>query len=94
MKPALTRALDALKKGGSLTLAGVPEGFDALVTGDLARSLTGTIDGAAVLVHVARDGLRQQTLQNALQFIAPEIEILAFPAWDCQPYDRVSPNNG
>ena len=80
MKPALIRALDALKKGGSLTLAGVPDGFDALVIGDLARGLTGTIDGAAVLVHVARDGLRQQTLQNALQFIAPEIEVLGFPA--------------
>ncbi|HEV2604138.1 MAG TPA: transcription-repair coupling factor [Microvirga sp.] len=94
MKPALTRALDALKKGQGLTLAGVPEGFDALVTGDLARGLAGAVEGPAVLVHVARDGLRQQTLQNALQFIAPEIEVLAFPAWDCQPYDRVSPNNG
>ncbi|HEX2552868.1 MAG TPA: transcription-repair coupling factor [Microvirga sp.] len=94
MKPALTRALAALKKGGSLTLAGVPEGFDALVVGDLARGLTGAIEGPAVLVHVARDGLRQQNLQNALQFVAPEIEVLGFPAWDCQPYDRVSPNNG
>ena len=25
-------------------------------------------------------------------FAAPEIEILDFPSWDCQPYDRVSPN--
>ena len=44
----LTRALAALKKGGSLTLAGVPEGFDALVVGDLARGLTGAIEGPAV----------------------------------------------
>ena len=51
-------------------------------------------DGPAVLVHVARDGPAQQALQNALQFIAPEIEVLAFPAWDCQPYDRVSPHAG
>jgi transcription-repair coupling factor (superfamily II helicase) len=50
------------------------------------------VEGPAVLLHVARDGQRQQTLQNALAFIAPEIEVLAFPAWDCQPYDRVSPN--
>jgi transcription-repair coupling factor (superfamily II helicase) len=92
MKPAPTRALDALKKGQSLTLASVPDGFDALVVGDLARSLRGLVQGPAVLLHVARDGQRQQTLQNALSFIAPEIEVLAFPAWDCQPYDRVSPN--
>ena len=27
-----------------------------------------------------------------MRFAAPDIEILDFPAWDCQPYDRVSPN--
>jgi transcription-repair coupling factor (superfamily II helicase) len=94
MKPAPTRALDALKKGTSLTLASVPDGFDALVVADLARGLAATADGPAVLVHVARDGQRQNTLQNALAFVAPEIEVLTFPAWDCQPYDRVSPNAG
>ncbi|MGH6797961.1 MAG: transcription-repair coupling factor, partial [Roseiarcus sp.] len=25
-------------------------------------------------------------------FAAPDIELLDFPAWDCQPYDRVSPD--
>jgi len=93
MKAALTRALEALAAGKSLTLSGVPDGFDSLVLGDLARGLSGRVEGAAVLVHVARDGQRQQTLQNALQFVAPDIEVLTFPAWDCQPYDRVSPNN-
>ena len=28
----------------------------------------------------------------ALAFFHPEIEVLTFPAWDCLPYDRVSPN--
>jgi transcription-repair coupling factor (superfamily II helicase) len=93
MKAAPIRALEALKKGQSLTLSSVPDGFDGLVVADLARGLIGQVEGAALLVHVARDGQRQQTLQNALQFIAPEIEILNFPAWDCQPYDRVSPNS-
>src|SRR5918998_1980717 len=94
MTKALTRALGALREGQSLTLASVPNGFDALVVADLARALKGAVERPAVLLHVARDGQRQQVLQNALQFIAPEIEVLAFPAWDCQPYDRVSPNNG
>src|SRR5215210_3900836 len=94
MKPTLSRALDALERGDSLTLASVPDGFDALAVADLARGLSGSADGPAVLVHVARDGQRQQALQNALQFIAPEIEVLVFPAWDCQPYDRVSPHAG
>jgi transcription-repair coupling factor (superfamily II helicase) len=94
MKPALSHALDALKRGDSLTLASVPDGFDALAVADLARGLSGGAGGPAVLVHVARDGQRQQALQNALQFIAPEIAVLVFPAWDCQPYDRVSPHAG
>ncbi|MGO4705303.1 transcription-repair coupling factor [Microvirga sp. 2MCAF38] len=92
MKSVLTRALDTLKKGQSLTLSSVPDGFDALVVGDLARALSGLVDGPAVLVHVSRDGLRQQNFINGLGFVAPEIEVLTFPAWDCQPYDRVSPN--
>src|SRR3954468_23782627 len=94
LTPILTRALDALARGDQATLASVPDGFDALVVADLARAPAGSTDGPVVLVHVARDGLRQQALQNALQFVAPEIEVLAFPAWDCQPYDRVSPNTG
>ncbi|HEX2137315.1 MAG TPA: CarD family transcriptional regulator, partial [Microvirga sp.] len=93
MKLALTRAIEALKKGQSLTLSSVPDGFDGVVAADLARGLSGQIQGPAVLVHVARDGQRQQRLETALQFIAPEIEVLTFPAWDCQPYDRVSPNS-
>ena len=45
-----------------------------------------------MLVHVARDGQRSRAFQEALSFAAPEIEVLDFPSWDCQPYDRVSPN--
>src|SRR5262249_57128925 len=29
---------------------------------------------------------------RALTFFGPDIEIMEFPAWDCLPYDRVSPN--
>ena len=47
---------------------------------------------AAALVFVARDGLRAQAFIDALAFAAPEIEALYLPSWDCQPYDRVSPN--
>ena len=41
---------------------------------------------------MARDGPRAQSFIDALAFAAPEIEALYLPAWDCQPYDRVSPN--
>ena len=41
--------------------------------------------------HAATTRLSQSFI-DALAFAAPEIEALYLPAWDCQPYDRVSPN--
>jgi transcription-repair coupling factor (superfamily II helicase) len=71
--------------------AGVPEGLDALLLGELARRAAAAGAGAPIL-HVARDGNRLATLQEALGFFAPDVEVLAFPAWDGVPYDRVAPN--
>ncbi|MCJ2076616.1 transcription-repair coupling factor [Methylobacterium sp. E-016] len=88
----LARIRDAFARGESPTLAGVPDGFDALVVADLARALSAGFEGPAVLVHVARDSGRSAAFVNALKFVAPEIEAMSVPAWDCQPYDRVSPN--
>src|SRR5262245_3857353 len=31
-------------------------------------------------------------LSRALAFFGPDIQVMEFPAWDCLPYDRVSPN--
>ncbi len=74
-----------------LTLCGVPEGLEGLVLADAARLHRGPSDGKAVL-YVARDDQRLASTLDSLRFFAPEIETLAFPAWDCQPYDRVSPH--
>ncbi len=65
---------------------GAPEGFDALL---LARRRAET---EAPILHVCRDDARTARLADALAFFAPEVEVLRFPAWDCLPYDRVSPN--
>ena len=65
--------------------SGAPEGFDALV---LARELA----RGAPVIHVARDDRRMAAMRAALAFFAPEAVVLTFPAWDCLPYDRVSPN--
>jgi transcription-repair coupling factor (superfamily II helicase) len=65
---------------------GVPEGWDALL---LARRRA---EFAGPMVHVTRDDARMARLAEALACFAPEIEVLRFPAWDCLPYDRVSPN--
>jgi transcription-repair coupling factor (superfamily II helicase) len=41
---------------------------------------------------VCRDDGRMARFAEALAFFHPEINTLTFPAWDCLPYDRVSPN--
>src|SRR6476619_1593589 len=48
--------------------------------------------GGQDILHVARDGQRLERLQDGLRFFAPEREVLVFPAWDCLPYDRLSPH--
>ncbi len=68
-----------------ITLSGAPEGFDARL---LARELA---KGKPV-IHVARDDKRMEAMRAALAFFAPDAVVLTFPAWDCLPYDRVSPN--
>ena len=88
----VSRIVKAAEKKASLTLANVPDGFDGFVAADVVRALARTgKERPVVLVHVAREGQRAQAFRDALTFAAPEIEILDFPAWDCQPYDRVSP---
>ncbi|MGA7804894.1 transcription-repair coupling factor, partial [Bradyrhizobium sp.] len=47
---------------------------------------------AISLAVVCRDGPRMQQLARALSFFAPDLPVMQFPAWDCQPYDRVSPH--
>ena len=43
---------------------------------------------------ICRDGPRMAALHARLTFFAPDIAVLEFPAWDCLPYDRVSPHAG
>jgi transcription-repair coupling factor (superfamily II helicase) len=68
-----------------LVIAGAPEGFDALAMADILRARGG------VSVFAARDYQRANAFEDALRFFAPDLKVLRFPAWDCLPYDRVSP---
>ena len=81
---------------GAITIARAPQGADAVF---LAQALPGLMDrrqagGVAVdLLHVAVDDAAMTRMADALAFFRPDVEILTFPAWDCLPYDRVSPNS-
>lgn len=78
---------DILTRPGRWALAGSPEGQDARLLAGLAQRQKGR-----GVLHVCRDDARMATLEAALKFFAPDLPVLTLPAWDCQPYDRVSPN--
>jgi transcription-repair coupling factor (superfamily II helicase) len=71
---------------GRLLVGGCPEGFDARYLAEAVARAGGPV------VHVARDDARLAAMRASLRFFAPELPVLAFPAWDCLPYDRISPN--
>jgi len=86
---------DLLKLGRPLTLAGMADGIEGLVCADLARAVATRRDAPATsLLIICRDGGRMAALARALAFFAPDLAVLEFPAWDCLPYDRVSPHSG
>ncbi len=67
-----------------ITLGGAPEGYDArLLLKELERA-----PGAAC-------GARRQAGRGDARGaggLGADVPVLEFPAWDCLPYDRVSPN--
>ena len=90
---------DILGATGPVTVAGAPEGLDALALVELANELATKQGGEgsarpATILHIARDDKRMSALKAALAFFGGgAIETITFPAWDCVPYDRISPNS-
>ncbi len=68
-----------------LTIGNVPSGMEALLLADMARAGTS-------VAYVMSDGQRVADLEQILGFVAPDIPVMTLPAWDCLPYDRVSPS--
>lgn len=71
------------KKSGTI-IYNAPPGIDGIEIAKMAN------DGRDVL-FVGRDDVAMATMDEQLSFLAPEIKTVLFPAWDCLPYDRVSP---
>ena len=63
---------------------GAPAGIDARILGALSSERD--------VIHVAADDRRLSQIVSLVGFFRPEASVMAFPAWDCLPYDRASPN--
>jgi transcription-repair coupling factor (superfamily II helicase) len=62
--------------------AGVPDGAEALVLSSLLTN--------KLTLFVCATETKAQRLSEQLSIVAPQNNILYFPAWDCLPYDRVA----
>ena len=72
---------------------------------EVGKSVSGCVDGAASLaaatlarqqnrlIYITRDDSQLVQAIQSLAFISPDTEVLSLPAWDCLPYDRVSPHS-
>jgi transcription-repair coupling factor (superfamily II helicase) len=84
-------------------IAGAPDGIEPFIISALAegRALTDLWSKAEPtqshphsprdVIFVARDDVHMARISETLKFFAPTIHVHTFPAWDCLPYDRVSP---
>ncbi len=78
---------EAWESDATLTVYDAPDGADAMAVAEAA------LTRGALVVYIARDAARAADMASALRFFAPEVPTIEFPAWDCLPYDRVSPSS-
>jgi Transcription-repair coupling factor (superfamily II helicase) len=65
--------------------SGLPEGLDAKLLAEEQLCRPGR------KLIILPDGARAERMADQLGFFAPSQLVQYFPAWDCLPYDRVSP---
>jgi len=73
------------REQGRLAVTGAPGGYDAYLAAEAARR------GGGLVVFVATEELHAAAVADSVRFFAPDVTVLSFPAWDCLPYDRMSP---
>ncbi|MBB3288819.1 MULTISPECIES: transcription-repair coupling factor [unclassified Rhizobium] len=69
-----------------MTVGHVPAGLEPFLIAEMAKT-------GQPIAYVMSDGQHMADVEQMLGFIAPEIPVLTLPAWDCLPYDRVSPSS-
>jgi transcription-repair coupling factor (superfamily II helicase) len=78
------KPIEPPRTGDTALFAGIPSGSEALALARLAGQ-------SADVLFIARDDMVLARTASSLAFFSPDITCLEFPAWDCLPYDRVSP---
>jgi len=88
------KALDLNALSPNRVIGGVPDGMQPSLIAQLIEEQSKLATRGVSVCFVARDGRRMQKMAELLAKLMPGHDVLTFPAWDCLPYDRVSPNAG
>jgi transcription-repair coupling factor (superfamily II helicase) len=81
---------DVPADAGRVVFSGVAAGAEPFVVNALCSKAAAS---GGPIIYVARDGAALGDWAQVFSFIAPDMEVINFPAWDCLPYDRVSPGS-
>jgi len=79
---------DVFAEGLFTTIVNVASGQEAHILSTLFANL----EEARGLVHVCANPQQLAGIEESIGFFAPWLKVITLPAWDCLPYDRVSPS--
>ncbi len=75
-------------EGINAAVANIASGQEGLVLSQLCANEK----AGKGIVHICANAQELAGIEESLSFFAPWLEIVHLPAWDCLPYDRVSPS--
>ena len=65
----------------------LPQGSEVFKVIELAKN------SPCGLIHIAKNDLYLEKIHELIEFFSKNIEVFILPAWDINPYDKVSPNS-
>lgn len=74
--------------GESCILTKIPHDAEIFLTAEISKNFP-----KSDFLFVAQNDVEMEIVQKQIQFFAPQLEVLNFPAWDSLPYDRASPKH-
>ena len=82
----IERMKSSFESNAKINVGSLPEGLNAKFLLDKLN-----LSGCNV-VHIAQDDKRLEAMKLALLFFDPNVRVRVIPAWDCSPYEMISPN--
>lgn len=70
------------------TVANIASGQEGLILSQLCANEK----SGKGIVHICANAQELASIEESLSFFAPWLDVVVLPAWDCLPYDRVSPS--